>query len=51
MQMLFALSEGVSVEGEAGAMSLDPWSVLVLPAEGVDYSLRGAGEVIRIAQP
>jgi len=25
--------------------------VMVLPAEGVEYSLRGAGEVIRIAQP
>jgi len=25
--------------------------VVVLPAEGVEYSLRGAGEVIRIAQP
>jgi mannose-6-phosphate isomerase len=51
MQMLFALGEGVSVEGETGAVSLDPWRVLVLPAEGVEYSLRGAGEVIRIAQP
>jgi mannose-6-phosphate isomerase len=51
MQMLFALGEGVSVEGETVAVSLDPWRVLVLPAEGVEYSLRGAGEVIRIAQP
>jgi mannose-6-phosphate isomerase len=51
MQMLFALSEGVSVEGEMGVVTLDPWRVLVLPAEGVEYSLRGAGEVIRIAQP
>jgi len=51
MQMLFALSEGVSVEGEMGVVLLDPWRVLVLPAEGVEYSVRGAGEVIRIAQP
>jgi len=51
MQMLFALGEGVSVEGDAGVVSLDPWRVLVLPAEGVEYSLRGVGEVIRIAQP
>jgi len=51
MQMLFALGEGVSVESDAGVVSLDPWRVLVLPAEGVEYSLRGAGEVIRIAQP
>jgi len=51
MQMLFALGEGVSVESEAGSVGLDPWRVMVLPAEGVEYSLRGAGEVIRIAQP
>ena len=51
MQMLFALSEGVSVEGETGVVGLDPWRVLVLPAEGVEYWVRGAGEVIRIAQP
>jgi mannose-6-phosphate isomerase len=51
MQMLFALSEGTVVESGAGSVALDPWRVLVLPAEGVEYSLRGAGEVIRIAQP
>jgi mannose-6-phosphate isomerase len=51
MQMLFALGEGVSVEGEAGAVGLDPWRVTVLPGEGVEYSVRGAGEVIRVAQP
>jgi mannose-6-phosphate isomerase len=51
MQMLFALGEGVSVEGEAGAVGLDPWRVTVLPGEGVEYSVRGVGEVIRIAQP
>lgn len=51
MQMLFALGEGVSVESEIGAVGLDPWRVTVLPAEGAEYSLRGAGEVIRIAQP
>jgi mannose-6-phosphate isomerase len=50
MQMLFALGEGASVEGEAGSVRLDPWRVMVLPAEGVEYALRGAGEVIRIAQ-
>lgn len=47
MQMLFALGEGLSVSG----VKLDPWRVLVLPAEGVEYSVRGVGEVIRIAQP
>ena len=47
MQMLFALGVGVSV----GDVALDPWRVVVLPAEGVEYALRGAGEVIRIAQP
>ncbi len=51
MQMLFALGEGASVESAAGSRKLDPWRVVVLPAEGVEYSLRGAGEVIRIAQP
>jgi mannose-6-phosphate isomerase len=51
MQMLFALGEGASVVGEAGVVGLDPWRVLVLPAESVEYSLRGTGEVIRIAQP
>jgi mannose-6-phosphate isomerase len=47
MQMLFALGEGVSV----GGVGLEPWRVVVLPAEGVEYALRGVGEVIRIAQP
>jgi hypothetical protein len=51
MQMLFALGEGASVECGAGVTPLDPWRVVVLPAEGVEYSVRGAGEVIRIAQP
>jgi hypothetical protein len=51
MQMLFALGEGVSVEGAEELVSLDPWRVLVLPAEGAEYLVRGAGEVIRIAQP
>jgi mannose-6-phosphate isomerase len=51
MQMLFALGEGASVESAAGSVRLDPWRVVVLPAEGVEYALRGAGEVIRIAQP
>ncbi len=51
MQMLFALCEGIAVESEVGRVTLDPWHVLVLPAEGVEYWLHGAGEVIRIAQP
>jgi hypothetical protein len=51
MQMLFALGVGVSVEGEAGSVGLDPWRVMVLPAEGVEYSVKGVGEVIRIALP
>jgi mannose-6-phosphate isomerase len=50
MQMLFALSEGALVESAAGTVPLDPWRVVVLPGEGVECSLRGAGEVIRIAQ-
>ena len=51
MQMLFALSEDVAVISERGSTLLLPWHVLLLPAEGVEYSLRGAGQVIRIAQP
>jgi mannose-6-phosphate isomerase len=47
MQMLFALGEGASV----GDVALDPWRVVVVPTEGVEYALRGVGEVIRIAQP
>ncbi len=51
MQMLFALGEGLAVESEMGVVGLQPWRVLVLPAEGVEYLVRGVGEVIRIAQP
>ncbi len=51
MQMLFALGEGLAVESDMGVTGLQPWRVLVLPAEGVEYSVRGVGEVIRIAQP
>ena len=51
MQMLFAMGEGSSVESDAGATRLEPGRIVVLPAEGVEYVLRGSGEVIRIAQP
>jgi mannose-6-phosphate isomerase len=51
MQMLFALEEGLSAESAAGATQLEPWHIVVLPAEGIEYALRGKGEVIRIAQP
>jgi mannose-6-phosphate isomerase len=47
MQMLFALGEGLSV----GGVGLDPWRVMVLPAEGVEYAVKGAGDVVRIAVP
>ena len=43
MQMLFALGEGLAVECEMGVVGLDPWRVLVLPAEGVEYSVTGGG--------
>lgn len=50
MQMLVALKKGCMVQSAAGeSMALPPGCVVVLPAEGMDYSLRGAGEVIRIA--
>lgn len=51
MQMLFAVSEGVVVESDEGAMQLTPGSIVILPAEGVEYALRGFGDVVRIAQP
>jgi mannose-6-phosphate isomerase len=51
MQMLFALGEDVSVESEAGSVGLDAWRVMVLPAEDVEYAVRGVGDVIRIALP
>ncbi len=51
MQMLFALGDGTSVESAAGVMPLKPGSIVVLPAEGMAYELRGEGDVIRIAQP
>ena len=47
LQMLFALGAGLTV----GDVQLEPWRVMVLPAEGVEYSVKGAGEVIRIALP
>ena len=51
VQMLFALQEGCVVESAGSAAPLEPGSIFVLPAEGVEYTIRGAGEVIRIAQP
>ena len=51
MQMLFALGEGSLVESDAGTVRLEPWRIVVLPAEGIEYVLRVRGEVIRIAQP
>jgi len=51
LQMLFALTEGATVESATGSTPLTPGSIVILPAEGIDYSLSGAGEVIRIAQP
>jgi hypothetical protein len=48
---LFALGAGLPVEGGGESVTLDPWRVMVLPAEGVEYSVKGAGEVIRIALP
>jgi mannose-6-phosphate isomerase len=51
MQMLFALSEGSSIESATSVMQLDPWCIVILPSEGIEYALRGNGEVIRIVQP
>ena len=51
LQMLFATEKGCWVESNEGRTPLEPGCVVVLPAEGVEYGVRGAGEVIRIAQP
>jgi mannose-6-phosphate isomerase len=51
MQMVFALGDGATVESEGGSVQLEAGRVVVLPAERVEYGLRGSGEVIRIAQP
>jgi mannose-6-phosphate isomerase len=51
MQMLFATEAGASVKSDAGTMKLEAGRIVLLPAEGVEYVLRGRGEVIRIAQP
>ena len=47
MQILVALSEGCSV----GETALPAGWAVVVPASDVSYSLRGAGDVVRIALP
>jgi mannose-6-phosphate isomerase len=51
MQMLFALNEGSTITGGDATTSLTPGSIVLLPAEDIDYNLHVEGEVIRIAQP
>jgi mannose-6-phosphate isomerase len=51
LQMLFALTEGATVESSTGSTPLTPGSIVILPAEAIEYNLSGEGEVIRIAQP
>jgi mannose-6-phosphate isomerase len=52
LQMVVAVGEACTIEsGARNSLSLPPGWAVVLPAENVEYSLRGAGEVIRIAQP
>jgi mannose-6-phosphate isomerase len=51
LQMLFALSAGAWVRSGTVTTPLAPGCIVVLPAEGISYTLHGAGEVIRIAQP
>jgi mannose-6-phosphate isomerase len=46
MQMVVALEKGMSV----GQAELPPGSVVLLPAEGVSYVVKGSGTVVRIAQ-
>jgi mannose-6-phosphate isomerase len=51
LQMLFALSEGSTVESAVGSTDLPPGRIVILPAEGLEYTLIPEGEVIRITQP
>ena len=51
VQMVVALNDGCAVRSSGTSTSLPPGWAVVLPAEGVQYSLSGVGEVIRIAQP
>jgi mannose-6-phosphate isomerase len=51
MQLLFAMDGWSSVESDGVTTQLAAGRIVVLPAEGVEYVLRGKGEVIRIAQP
>jgi len=51
MQMLFATEDGLSVASDGGVVKLEAGRIVLLPAEGVEYEVRGEGEVIRIAQP
>jgi mannose-6-phosphate isomerase len=51
MQMLFALCSGATVSDASSETLLEPWRIVVLPAEGLEYRLGGEGDVIRIRQP
>jgi mannose-6-phosphate isomerase len=51
LQILVALGEGCVVTSATSTTALPPGRVVLLPAEQIDYSLEGAGEVIRIVQP
>jgi mannose-6-phosphate isomerase len=52
LQILVALSEGCVVTADAlPATTLRAGHAVLLPAEGISYTLEGTGDVIRIAQP
>jgi len=52
LQILVARSEGCIVTADAfPGIVLPPGCAVLLPAEGINYTLEGTGEVIRIAQP
>jgi mannose-6-phosphate isomerase len=52
LQILVALTEGCVVTADATpAINLPPGTAVLLPAEGIPYTLEGNGTVIRIAQP
>jgi mannose-6-phosphate isomerase len=53
LQMLFPTQPGCELLGEFGRLMLEPGRIVVLPAEGVAYTLRAkrTAQVIRILQP
>jgi mannose-6-phosphate isomerase len=48
LQVLIALADGCTVESALGVVALPKAHAVVLPAESVEYTLRGVGDVVRV---